>query len=164
MIREQFIERMKEQRGATFATIQVLTEPSIKCPKTSGMAGRIKERSVVNGVLNHVYGNSVNYQRSREGKEADFEPLPRKWGQRIKGTTLVEHKGRYYLEMKVEKASNPQYFLDGKPVQKEDIDQYLLPKRKSKSRQGLKKETILRDFDVKNIEVVRMNREEIVLS
>lgn len=162
MTRKQFVEYLKEQQGATFATLTALVEPTIKSPKTSGMAGRIKKRSRINCTLNFIYGNSVNRQREREDKVADFTPNPRKWGQRIQGTTLVEHKGKVYVEAKVEKVYDTEYLLDNEPVSYEKIAEFLRPKS-SKSRQGTDKQVILRDYNVENITEVNMNRDKLTL-
>jgi len=162
MTRQDFVTKLEGLRGATFATLVTNVQPDIKCPKTSGMAGRIRKRSRINCVLNHIYGNSVNYQREREGKEVDFTPNPRKWGERIRGTTLVCHKGKTYLEVKVEKVYDTQYYLDGQKVERDQVAEFLR-ERSTSSRQDLSKEVVLRDYNVDSIESVTMQGETIVL-
>lgn len=158
MTRLELLEKLQSLRGATFATLVVNVEPSIKCPKTSGMGGRIRKRSKVNVTLGFIYANSVNRQREREGNESDFQVNPRKWGERIKGTTLVVHKGQYYLETKVEKVYETEYFLDGKLIEKEKIKDFL-KESAPQPQQELEKEIILRDYRLDSIESVTINHE-----
>jgi len=155
MTRNQFVSMLKGMKGATFATLFVDTEPAIKSPKTSGMGGRIRKQSEIRVCLNFIYGNAVNRQRDREGVDEVFTPKPRPWGTRIQGTTLVSHKGKLYLETKVEGVKSTQYLLDGKPVEYSQISQYLRPKS-TKSRQGVEKKVILRDYAINNIAGVHM--------
>ena len=158
MTRLELLERLQDLRGATFATLVVNVEPSIKCPKTSGMGGRIRKRSKVNVTLGFIYANSVNRQREREGNESDFQVNPRKWGERVKGTTLVVHKGQYYLEIQEEKVYETEYYLDGNLVEKEIVKQYL-KEPAPQPQQELEREVILRDYRLDSIESVTINHE-----
>lgn len=167
MTKNEFVAFLHTQKGATPATIQwrrVLKDRELKSPKKNGTSGRVSKSGRTQVMLNHVYGNSVNYQREREGKKADFVPNPRKWGERIQGTTLVQHKGRVYLETKILKALNTQWWLDSKPVNLEDIKHMVHDKSSNKEHQGLDKEEILRDWDIDNLEYVNMLGEQYVLT
>lgn len=118
---------------------------------------RVYKRACVNGMANWVYANSVNLQRSREGKDADFVPHRRQWGVRLENSPLVynKNKNEYYLELKVEKSIWHQYYLDGVEISDEEVNPYL--PLKSQTRQGVDKEIILRDYMLRNIETVCMN-------
>jgi len=149
----EFKSALLERKGATFITIVAETDPRLN-KRGNPYSGRVIKRSRVNGAINWIYGNGVNRQRIREGLEPDFTAHPRKWGERIKGTPFVEHKGRTYLELKVERVLGTEYLLDGKPIDRSLIEEWL-PKRKSESgRQEVEKAVILRDYELVNIRVV----------
>jgi len=96
----------------------------------------------------------------REGLDNDFSAFPRKWGKRIVGTPLVEHNGKYYLEMKVQSAAAT-YILGGEEIPVSDLIPYF-PK-KSASRQGVEKEVILRDYALENIKGIRYGGQTITV-
>ena len=115
------------------------------------------------------YANSLDNQAEREGKQVVFERKPRKWGTRIKGTPLVEHTkkdGSYhlYLEAKIEQTNSTKYELeDGTPVEREEFEQFLPPKRKESATQdGLTKKIILRDYALVNIQMFKGDGVEII--
>lgn len=150
---------LRAQKGATMVTIVSQTDPA----RYKKDKGRFVKQSTVNGVINWNYEKAVNRQQSREGGDATFEAKPRKWGQRIKGTPLVEHKGHLYLEIKIERVLSTEYFVrrpvDGafQTVTKNEISQYLKPSRSSAANQGVSKEIILRDYKLENVTIIRMN-------
>lgn len=114
----------------------------------------ILKRSRTNGLINWIYQNSVNNQRLREGLEPDFEPEPRQWGKRIRGTPFVVHDGKIYLELKVQKSLEHGYFsTDGKPIHESEIRPFLSEKAEG-LRQGVDNPVILRDYRINNIEQI----------
>lgn len=133
--------------------------------------GKVHKVAHVNGVINWRYANAVNNQRMREGQPTDdegnvehFEALPRKWGQRISRddgtiTPLVEHKGRHYLELKVERSLGHEYRDgEGNVYDDETINPWLRKRSKS-ARQMTDKEIILRDYALDSINEIRMDGE-----
>lgn len=146
---ESFRAAMLVLKGSLIVTLETETVPAMN--KTDNPYVGTVKRSAVNGVINWGYELAVNRQRLREGMEADFSAYPRKWGQRIKGTPLVEHRGQYYLEVKVQKA-NCTYYIGTTEVSHADIAPWLRPA--SPHRQGVSKEIILRDYSLENIKAV----------
>jgi uncharacterized protein YijF (DUF1287 family) len=144
---ETFRTQLLQWRGAAIVTIHAETVPDMRKTDNPYFDNLVK-RSAVNGVINWVYESAVNRQRVREDLTPDFSAFPRKWGQRINGTPLVEHKGNYYLEMKVQSAS-ALYFVGTKEVSHNDVSDWLRPP--SKHRQGVSREVILRDYALENI-------------
>lgn len=146
---------LNARRGANIVSIETETTPRMR--KTDNpYAGRLVKQSKINGMINWYYENAVNNQREREGKNADFEAKPRRWGSRIHGTPLVEHKGKYYLELKVENRYGKTYIDDqGNEVPQEEIDEFLY--NSSSSRQGVEDEVILRDYKLDSIKAIKMN-------
>lgn len=144
---------LASRKGTSFITIVALTDPRMR-KRGNPYIGRVLKRSTVNGAIGWIYQNSVNRERARENLEPDFEAFPRKWGQRIKGTPFVEHKGKTYLELKVERAISTEYLLDGQVVDKSVIEEWL-PKRKPEGeRQEVDRPIILRDYDLANIKAI----------
>lgn len=160
LTKTQLADHLMNLRGAKFTTIVAETDPRMR--KTGNPYVGAKKVSRVNGVVNWVYQNSVNNQRCRENQPLDqsgevehFEPEPRKWGTRLKHDTghvapLVEHKGKRYLELKVERSLGHEYRLNGEVVDSEAVAEFL-PNRKEGARQKVDNPVILRDYSLENI-------------
>lgn len=145
------------KRGAFPITIEALTVPTMR--KTGNpYAGNCLKRSRVNGFANWIYSNSVNRQREREGTETDFIAAPRQWGARVEKTPLVIHKGKMYLELKVEKSLGHQYeTLTGKIIEASELAPFLSEKSEGSGRQGTEKEIVLRDYAIASIHAVSLD-------
>lgn len=164
-------------RRASFATFTAETTPRMR--KTVDGRGTpynefhdedgnclVTKRSRVNVTINFNYGNSVNYQREREDGEdfEPFEPEPRKWGERVEGTPLVEHKGRFYLEAKIERVLETEYIgPDGNTIDREDMEDYLYSSSGS-SRQDVEDPVILRDYKLESIRQISVNSDNFVVT
>lgn len=146
----QLVELLLASKGAKILTLETETQPKMR--KTGNpFLGAVKVAQV-NCVVNFNYANSVNKQRVREDKEADFEAEPRKWGERIQGTPIVEHKGQYYLEAKIEN-SKSKFILNGQEIPEDQIQPYLYSSKSS--RQGVEKEVKLRDFKLDSVKGIK---------
>lgn len=157
-------------RGAGFVTIQTQTAPALS-KEGKAVLGQVTKTARVNGVINWQYAKSVNRQRKREGKTVYFEAHARKWGTRLKGLPFVVHvtkprrkadkpEHRLYLEMKVEKSLGHEYSdASGNPLDAETVKPFL--RNNGKSRQGVDKEIILRDYHVQNITGMKINGIEV---
>lgn len=150
--------------GAKPVTITTTTVPDLVGGKSCPLAGRVQKVSRVNGFLNFNYQNAVNRQLGREDKEQEFEAHPRKWGNRKKGFVYYESKGekKVYLEVKVEKSLDHEYYVDGEKVSDDVVKPYLRPS--SPSRQGTDKEVIVRDYRISNILKLCCGGQEYVLN
>ncbi len=138
--------------GTSFAGLQTLTDARAK--KTDNPFPEkivLKESQLLVNVGFH-YSNSLVNQAKRENVSTEFDVQPRKWGERIKGTSLVEHKGNYYLEAKVEKVFQTRYMdIDGNELDKQDVLPFLPKKRESATQDRLEKKIYLRDFKLASI-------------
>lgn len=164
--RAELVEKMQNRRGAFVATIVAETVPAMR--KTGNPYVGATKISRVNGLLNWIYENAVNRQRCRENTPVDangevehFEAAPRKWGQRIRRddgtvTPLVEHKGKHYVELKVERSLGYEYRHNGQPVDAEAIEEFL-PDRKEGARQEVENPVILRDYSIENIRQITID-------
>lgn len=160
MTRDQLVETMQGRKGAFFATIVAETEPAMR--KTNNPYVGATKISRVNGLLNWIYENAVNRQRIREDQPLDangevehFTAKPRKWGQRVKRndgtvTPLVEHKGKHYLELKVERSLGYEYRHNGQTLDPAVVAPFL-PNREEGARQEVDNPVILRDYSIENI-------------
>jgi len=139
-----------QMKGAVICTVNAETTPKMR--KTDNPYVDVVKVSSVNGIINWIYEDAVNKQRSREELEPNFTAFPRKWGNRIKGSPLVEHNGNYYLEMKVQSAQ-AQYILGNEEIAVSELIPYFYDR--SKSRQGVEKEVVLRDYALENIKSIK---------
>jgi hypothetical protein len=160
LTRNELIGFLTGIRGATFATLTTETEP--KLLKTGNTLGTVRKVSRVNVCLGFQYEAAVNRQRVREDGTPDFESAPRQWGERIPGTVLVSHKGKTYLETKVEKSLDHKYLGTNGTVLADELIAPFLPK-KGATRQGTEKEIIVRDYDIGSIRHVSCKGEEYVI-
>ena len=147
---------LSKNKGASAVTIVARTELDKKMRKTGNpLIGKgFTKVSRVNGMIGWHYANAVNNQRKREGLEADFVVQPRKWGTRIEGTPLVEHKGAFYLELKVEKSLGHRYEdSDGNEIDDNTVSKIksFLPVKKQAATQQTEKEIVLRDYKLDTI-------------
>lgn len=143
--------KLLESRGNKFVTLK--TRTPVQMNKTDNpFHGRVEKISDINGMIGFKFQNSVNAQLARDGEDADFVAGPRKWGERREGTPLVEHKGAFYLEVKVEHAGQPTYLLDSEPITPEqfaELEDFLPPP---------KNETVvLRDYKLDRIIQLNMD-------
>jgi len=162
--RTELVEMLASRRGATAVTFVAETEPAML--KTGNpYVGRTKKVARVNGMVGWDYERSVNLQRCREeqplddaGEVAYFESAPRQWGRRIKGSPFVEHNGKLYLEVRVNRSLGHEYRVDGQTVDPKKINKFL-PKRKEGKRQKVTKPVICRDYDVTNLKAIAVGGE-----
>jgi hypothetical protein len=150
--------KLRAIKGTTIVTVTTFTTKSMN-KKVNGEInpyhGRVQTRARNNCMIGFIYTNSVNNQREREGNDEEFVAHPRKWGVRVQGTPLVEHKGNVYLECKVQKNLSTQYFVDGEEVDRSVVEPWFT-KRKDSGRQEVENPVILMDPMLSNIEQIAM--------
>jgi len=161
--RSELIRRLTEtDSSSSFISIDAETVPSMR--KTGNpFHGSVMKRSTTSGIINFHYSNAVNNQREREGNEEVFVSKPRTWGTRIEKSPLVEHKGSFYIEMKVEDVSTSEFFNTetGDSVAKDQLLEWLPKSRTGVSEnQGTDKAIFIRDYKVNSITGIRMYGED----
>ena len=146
--------------GASFINFDAITVPVLTGGKSNPMQGRVtKVTRGVNALIasnsnTNTYQNMVNNALEKSGIAGTFEPHERKWGERIKGTALVSHKGKEYLEAIVTKGGTVEYFLDGAPIDRENIvglKESAAPKSQTSCGLSEEKAIVVRDYDLANI-------------
>ena len=154
-----FVSMLYSVRGATMVSFIASTEPNLKAGNPFPGLRKITK---IGGVLNFNYQNAVNRQREREGIVADFVAEPRKWGQRVEGTPIVTHNGKFYVEAKIERSEIMGYIMPDLSMVDEHEVLNWLPNRHS-GRQAVEKTIILRDFAVENLRSMRIKGNEYVI-
>lgn len=161
----QLRKNLEKKKGARIVSFIAETVPDMR--KTGNpFIGKVKKVSHVNGLINWIYSNAVNRQREREEKVPDFVPLRRSWGERLRGRPFVAHKGRLYLEVKVQKSIKHEYFIDGKPATEQEQEEIksFLSKKEEGTRQQLDNPVILRDYKLENIKQVSIDNHLLVVA
>jgi hypothetical protein len=152
--------------GSAPVGLTIRTRPEMTGGKSCPYKDRVEVETTFGAFVGFNYQRAVNRRREREGKEGDFVPSPRPWGQRIQGTPLVEHKGSFYLEYTPMRTHLARTFLDGRLVLDtatlEDIERWR--KRSSNAaHQGLETEFKVRTVSLENIRSIRCLGEDITV-
>lgn len=101
--------------------------------------------ALVNCMINCDYQKSVNRQRKKENQKQDFQSSEPKWGER--SNCIVTHGDKKYLQVRV-LSSEYTHFQHGKEVEIKENTSY-------RTRQGVKKPVIIRNYSFSNILSVR---------
>lgn len=153
-------------RGNTFASMDTITEVKLKGGRKNPMLGRVTKHTTGNRVQLFTsfrgYKNMVNRRLEAEGKTPDFEPKPLPWGQRVEDSPLIEHNGKFYIQMIFQKGGESTYYLDNKVIDKSAIEGFD-EKEITSGRQNLEDENsvIVRTFALDSIREIRMMGETV---
>lgn len=153
-------------KGSTFAAMDTITEVKLKGGKKNAMLGRVTKHTAGNRVQlftsHRGYKNMVNRRLEAEGKPATFEPAALPWGTRIDDSPLIEHNGKFYIQMIFQKGGESTYYLDNKVINKADIEGFPEPTQ-GPGRTGLEdgNEPIVRTFALDSIREIRMMGETV---
>ena len=148
--------------GHSLIGLTILTDARAK--KTGNPYGKILKKTRLLANIGFHYSNSLDNQAKREGKEIDFQVQPRRWGKRLEACPLVEYKGNHYLEAKVEKTFEVNYFLEnGAPIEKELVEPFLPKKKESSTQDELDKKIILRDIKLESILSMRIGEKNLLV-
>jgi hypothetical protein len=160
---------LAQVNGASFISIDTLTEVKLTGGKKNPMQGRVTKAMVGASVMvfqnkkSNAYENMVQRRLVQEGKDpASFELSPRKWGQRIPNTPFVEHNDQIYLEVIFLKSGKVTYLVDGLPFDGE-IEGLPSNEPDEDSQGGLSNKVIVRSFKAASIKRIRVDHQEFVL-
>lgn len=153
----EMVEILCGIRGATMISFDATTVPRL-------LAGNpwvnLVKKSRVSAVLNFDYEKAVNRQRVREGKVPDFKAEPRKWGSYVGKSSVVEHKGNFYINVKIE-SSKATYTSDGIDVEEAEVDSWI--GERHSGRQKVENTVYGRDFKIENVRSIRMKGMEYII-
>mgnify|MGYP003654827624 CR=1 FL=1 len=157
--------------GNTFINIETMTAVSdlIK-PKSNPFNGAMKMNISNVQIFQNKNGSSyeakVKRELSKEGKDAEaFKLQPRVWGERIKNTPLVTHKGEFYLEVMFHnKVGKTKYLHEGKEISPKTIKPHRRAKKEG-SQGGLSDENkvTIRSYKVASIQSITIAKQKYVI-
>jgi hypothetical protein len=155
--------------GASFISIDSLTEVKLKGGKSNPFQGRVTKHMTGASVMvfqnkkSNAYENMVFRRLEKEGKNpASFVLGERAWGKRIPETPFIEHNGGIYLEVIFLKPGKTQILVDGKPYSGE-IPGLEAPKVDEESQGGLDDKVVIRTFKADSIKTVRVDHQVFAL-
>lgn len=170
----ELTEKLMDRKGCFFTSFITQTRPKLLKKKKEKVIdaegnivevislntfGDVEKVAHINVGCGKIYENSVNNQRQREDKPTDFvsEPLP--WGQWVKRddgsvTTLIEHKGKLYVRLEVQKSVQRQYQdANGNVLETKAVEKFL-PDRDEGKRQEVDSPVIVRAYALENIKQI----------
>lgn len=168
--RAQLERMLRSLRGTTMVGLIARTVPEMRL-RGNPYRDNLVKLAHVQGVIGFRYSSSVNRQRARErrptthkGMVSYFYAEPRQWGERVRGTPLVEHElqgsGRWhaYLEIKVERVIHAEYRTIDPDLRVDDAEvERWLKRRRPNRRQGVRREVQLRDYRLDHLLEIRMH-------
>ena len=148
--------------GHSLIGLTILTDARLL--KRGNPYGKVLKKTRMLANIGFHYSNSLDNQAKREGKEIDFQVQPRRWGVRLPSCPLVEYQGNHYLEAKVEKTFEVNYFLEnGAPIEKELIEPFFPKRAESSTQKELDKKVILRDIKLESILSMRIGEKNLLV-
>lgn len=150
------LDHLGDVRGKTKIGLVSKTVPRMRTTNNP-YVGKALKYTFLTGWVNFNYQKEVNEQRKLEGLRANFESLPRQWGEHWSETPFVIYKPKsadhykVYLRIMVESVNGIQYrnFSNHK-IPLEKIQPFLYEKIES-ARQGTETPIVERDYYVENI-------------
>jgi hypothetical protein len=162
---KELFEILSQIDGKQPTFISLVAEVDARLKKTNNIYANssVTKINKYTGTINYNYSNSVNYQRLREEKIADFRAgkgYASKINDDYNGCLATHDKtGQVYLVFKEQSTQKPTYKINGKEV---DIDtesylkQFRIEKRPSTS-QGVEKQIEHRNIKLESIKLLNMN-------
>jgi hypothetical protein len=162
--RAELVALLMDCKGATPVTFIAETEPKMR--KTGNPFLGVTKIAKVNGMVNFSYDLGVMRRLEKEGKSADDFKQGTSWHVPVmkdgRLTPLCEHKdrvGQFYVRfMFIATVEDPQYFLNGKPIDAKDVEPFLPPKR-GYANQGLDKPLIFLTYSLDDIRQITFNKQ-----
>lgn len=164
-------------KNGQFAGIDIKSVPTMR--KTIDVItseGTVRETNPHYGMVEKVvtgnliflgasYENMINNRLRKEmpeGSNETFESGKLPWGTFVENYPVIEHKGKFYLRTIFEKSGTVQYYLNKKPVDKNDIFG-LSEKTVSKMSQGgIADKIIIRNIEFSNIVELRAAKQTFI--
>lgn len=161
MLNSKLFSNLSKVRNNAIGSIETCQTIQLTGGKKNPMQGRVTKKTSGGSV--QFFGNTksngyLNMKRRKAAKNGDadaanIKPKKRVWGERIKETPLIFHKGKVYVELVYLHApKNVEYFLDGKPIDKASI------KGLPKSRKSNPGEVVLRVLKLETITRLKMGK------
>jgi hypothetical protein len=167
---EDLFDLVNQVRGSSFMGLTTETKVKLKGGKKNPMQGRVTKVTENSNVMifsncaKSGYEEMVKRRMKEEGKNPnDFTLKPRTWGKRIEDTPFIEHNGKKYLECIFITPGKSKYLLDGKEIDKEDIEG--MPEesenRGSSAQGGIENQVIIRTYAIDSIRYLKLKGKEV---
>lgn len=176
-------EIFKNVSGSSFVGLDTESVVKLKGGKKNEQQGRVTKRVTGSSVMvfsnteQNGYENMVQRRLIEEGKDpTSFSVGPRAWGTRVPNLPIIEHEKdgvkKEYLEVIFLKPGKTEYFLDGNPINKEDIQGLEEKEEKTveapsqddaptnKGQAGLDNKVVIRTYAVDSILAIRVDGNE----
>lgn len=164
---QAIMEALSNVNGASFISIDTETVETLTGGKKNPQQGRVTKKVTGSSVMvfqnktSNAYAAMVERRLIAEGKDpALFELGERTWGERIKNTPFITHKGELYLEVIFLRAGTRSYFLDGVEVAESEIEGLKSSEPKAESQGTLENKVIIRTYKVDSIKKLRVDKKE----
>lgn len=160
-----FLNEVK--KGTMFAEIKTLTTVKLNGGKKNPQVDNVKKlvRTLVqisSAVERSAYELKVNRRLASEGKVPNFVAGSRVWGHRVADSSVIEHKGVFYLEytpLNNAAKEKPIYFFNGKKIEKSDLVGLPMPTAVNEESQGgLTDKVAYNNVKFENIVSIKMNK------
>lgn len=149
----------QDLKGSTLLGLDTETVVDLRGGKQNKMRGRVTKRMTGAVVMAFSNANHNSYETmmrnalEKSGVDGStFKLQPRPWGERWPDLPIVEHNDQYYLEVVFVQPGKVEYFLDGEPIDKDDIEGL-----KPSSPQQL---VTIRTFGIDSIKAIRTGGKE----
>lgn len=169
--KSQLLQILSDIDGKQAMFVSLTAEVDARLKKTDNKYAKdtVTKLNKYSGLINYNYANSVNNQRLREDKEADFKAKST-YANKINDIyngCLATHNttGQVYLVFKEQSSQKPTYKINGKEV---DIDtenylkQFRVEKKVYKS-QDIDKQVEHRNIKLENIKTLNINNIEYII-
>jgi hypothetical protein len=156
------LKAFTDVNGASFIGVDSLTQVPLTGGKKNPMQGRVTKLMtganvmVLSNQKTNAYAAMIERRLAAEGRDPQsFQLSARAWGTRIPDMPIVEHNGSYYLEVIFLRPGTVEYFLDGAPIAKQDIEG--MKEATAGEQGGLSNKVIIRTFAAESITEVRVD-------
>lgn len=156
-------------KGATFISLDTVTEVKLTGGKKNALQGRVQKFTkganvmVFNGTETNGYENMIKRRMLEEGKDpSTFTLGKRAWGVRVDQSPFIDHNGKKYIECVFINPGKSMYLVDGVETSKDDIEGIPEIKENPDSQGGIENKVVIRSYSLDSISAIRVNGREIV--
>jgi hypothetical protein len=156
-------EIKKHVNGATFVSIDTLTNVELTGGKKNPLQGRVKKLMegancmVFQNIHVNSYEQMVKRRLEQEGKDpSTFTLGARAWGVRDPNSPIIQHDGKDYLEVIFLHPGKVTYLVDGKETDPTTITG--LKAHKEGAQGGLSDKVIIRTFAMDSIVKIKIDK------
>jgi len=161
--KEKLMAALKQLNGVAIAAINSKTDVTLLGGKKNPMQGRVKKVMEGGNIMffcnmnNNGYNDMVKRRLEKEGKDPESFTLGKRvWGERVPQTPFVLHNGQIYVEaIFLKSPKQVSYLLDGKPIEKNQIEG-LKEKQEEGEQGGLNNKVIIRTYKLDSITALKM--------